>query len=43
MKHTLSFQPDHSSPDVVLKYRDVIDWTLDEKECKPVPPFTRVY
>ncbi|PPR03533.1 hypothetical protein CVT24_007019 [Panaeolus cyanescens] len=43
MKHTLSFQPDPESPDVVLKYRGVIDTTLDENECKPVPPFKRVY
>lgn len=43
MKHTLSFQPDISTPDVVLKYRKVIDKTLDENECKPVPPFKRVY
>jgi len=43
MKHTLSFQHDPSSPDVDLKYRRVIDTTLDENECKPVPPFKRVY
>ncbi|KAJ2930797.1 hypothetical protein H1R20_g6287, partial [Candolleomyces eurysporus] len=43
MKHTLSFQPDPDSPDVDLKYRRVIDTTLDENECKPVPPFKRVY
>lgn len=43
MKHTLSFQPDVNSPDVVLKYRNVINTTLDENECKPVPPFKRVY
>jgi len=43
MKHTLSFQPDPTSPDVVLKYRGVIANTLDENECKPVPPFKRVY
>ncbi|KAK7443576.1 succinate dehydrogenase flavoprotein subunit [Stygiomarasmius scandens] len=43
MKHTLSFQPNPDSPDVVLKYRGVIDHTLDENECKPVPPFKRVY
>lgn len=43
MKHTLSFQPDVNSPEVVLKYRDVIDKTLDINECKPVPPFKRVY
>ncbi|KAK1232956.1 succinate dehydrogenase flavoprotein subunit [Marasmius sp. AFHP31] len=43
MKHTLSFQRDPSSPDVELKYREVIHTTLDENECKPVPPFKRVY
>ena len=43
MKHTLTFQPDPSKPDVVIKYRNVIDKTLDENECKPVPPFKRVY
>ena len=43
MKHTLSFQPDSTSPDVVLKYRGVVANTLDENECKPVPPFKRVY
>ncbi|KAJ3726155.1 FAD binding domain-containing protein [Lentinula raphanica] len=43
MKHTLSFQKDVNSPDVELKYRGVIDTTLDENECKPVPPFKRVY
>ncbi|KAK7043611.1 succinate dehydrogenase flavoprotein subunit [Paramarasmius palmivorus] len=43
MKHTLSFQRDPTSPDVELKYRGVIDTTLDENECKPVPPFKRVY
>jgi succinate dehydrogenase (ubiquinone) flavoprotein subunit len=43
MKHTLSFQPDPTNPDVTLKYRGVIANTLDENECKPVPPFKRVY
>ncbi|KIJ94378.1 hypothetical protein K443DRAFT_110475 [Laccaria amethystina LaAM-08-1] len=43
MKHTLSFQHDVNSPEVELKYRNVIDTTLDEAECKPVPPFKRVY
>lgn len=42
MKHTLSFQKEpHGKVD--LKYRRVIGTTLDEKECKPVPPFKRVY
>jgi succinate dehydrogenase (ubiquinone) flavoprotein subunit len=43
MKHTLSFQHDPTSPDVVLKYREVVADTLDVNECKPVPPFNRVY
>ncbi|AAW45324.1 hypothetical protein CNBH3130 [Cryptococcus deneoformans B-3501A] len=43
MKHTLSFQHDPNSPDVELKYRGVIANTLDEAECKPVPPFKRTY
>ena len=41
MKHTLSFQRDPSSPEVDLKYRRVIGTTLDEAECKAVPPFKR--
>ena len=41
MKHTLSFQHDPNSPDVELQYRGVISTTLDEAECKPVPPFKR--
>lgn len=43
MKHTLSWQKDVHSPEVELKYRGVIAETLDENECKPVPPFKRVY
>ncbi|KAF5330533.1 hypothetical protein D9619_005532 [Psilocybe cf. subviscida] len=43
MKHTLSFQHDPNSPDVELRYRNVIANTLDEAECKAVPPFKRVY
>ncbi|PPQ78097.1 hypothetical protein CVT25_015631 [Psilocybe cyanescens] len=43
MKHTLSFQHNPDSPDVELKYRSVIANTLDEAECKSVPPFKRVY
>lgn len=42
MKHTLSFQTKPQG-DVKLGYRRVIDHTLDENECKPVPPFKRVY
>lgn len=42
MKHTLSFQKQpHGKVD--LSYRKVIGTTLDENECKPVPPFKRVY
>lgn len=42
MKHTLSFQKQpHGKVD--LTYRRVIATTLDEAECKPVPPFKRVY
>ncbi|THG98719.1 hypothetical protein EW026_g3522 [Hermanssonia centrifuga] len=43
MKHTLTWQHDPSSPEVDIKYRGVIATTLDETECKPVPPFKRVY
>ncbi|KAJ6547485.1 FAD binding domain-containing protein [Mycena capillaripes] len=43
MKHTLSFQRDPTKPDVELQYRAVIGTTLDENECKAVPPFKRVY
>lgn len=42
MKHTLSFQREpHGKVD--LSYRKVIGHTLDEAECKAVPPFKRVY
>ena len=43
MKHTLTWQRDPNSPDVEIKYRNVISATLDENECKSVPPFKRVY
>ena len=43
MKHTLTWQRDVNSPDVEIKYREVIAETLDENECKAVPPFKRVY
>jgi succinate dehydrogenase (ubiquinone) flavoprotein subunit len=43
MKHTLTIQPDVNSPNVTLKYRGVIGETLDESECKAVPPFKRTY
>lgn len=42
MKHTLSYQKEPHGP-VELKYRAVISHTLDENECKSVPPFKRVY
>jgi succinate dehydrogenase (ubiquinone) flavoprotein subunit len=42
MKHTLSWQKAPGEP-VELKYRNVISTTLDENECKPVPPAKRVY
>ncbi|CAH6718512.1 succinate dehydrogenase [ubiquinone] flavoprotein subunit, mitochondrial [[Candida] jaroonii] len=41
-KHTLSYQLNHGH-DVKLDYRDVIKTTLDENDCKPVPPAVRVY
>ncbi|ROT36758.1 succinate flavo protein subunit [Sodiomyces alkalinus F11] len=42
MKHTLSYQKEPHGK-VELSYRGVIHNTLDENECKPVPPFKRVY
>ncbi|KAI8975953.1 succinate dehydrogenase flavoprotein subunit 1 [Pilobolus umbonatus] len=42
MKHTLSWQ-DQETGEVKLDYRHVTDTTLDANECKPVPPFARVY
>ncbi|KAG5518986.1 hypothetical protein PMAC_002517 [Pneumocystis sp. 'macacae'] len=42
MKHTLSWQ-DPITRKVTLRYRPVKSQTLDENECKPVPPFKRVY
>ncbi|CAH2355334.1 succinate dehydrogenase [ubiquinone] flavoprotein subunit, mitochondrial [[Candida] railenensis] len=41
-KHTLSWQKGFGE-DVTLGYRDVVKTTLDENECKPVPPAKRVY
>ncbi|KAF1911596.1 succinate dehydrogenase flavo protein-like protein subunit [Ampelomyces quisqualis] len=42
MKHTLSWQKQpHSAVD--LGYRKVVGTTLDENECKAVPPFKRTY
>lgn len=42
MKHTLSYQSEFGGP-VKLDYRDTIKTTLDENDCKPVPPAKRVY
>ncbi len=42
MKHTLSYQAQPSDP-VRLDYRPVHYYTLDEEECKTVPPVARVY
>ncbi|CAN3477925.1 succinate dehydrogenase [ubiquinone] flavoprotein subunit, mitochondrial [Diutina catenulata] len=42
MKHTLSYQSEFGAP-VKLDYRDVIYETLDENDCKSVPPAKRVY
>ncbi|KAI9321283.1 succinate dehydrogenase flavoprotein subunit 1 [Dichotomocladium elegans] len=42
MKHTLSWQ-DMETGEVKLSYRKVEANTLDENECKAVPPFARVY
>lgn len=41
-KHTLSYQ-DPSTGKITLKYRPVIDQTLDGKECATVPPAVRSY
>jgi succinate dehydrogenase (ubiquinone) flavoprotein subunit len=41
-KHTLSWQ-DPETGKVTLKYRPVIDKTLDESECAHVPPAIRSY
>lgn len=42
MKHTLTWQK-KAHGDVKLGYRAVEANTLDANECKPVPPFKRVY
>ena len=41
-KHTLSFT-DGDTGATELKYRPVIDHTLDEEDCKWVPPAIRSY
>ena len=43
MKHTLSWQHEGIGDKVKLDYRSVVNTTLDEAECKPVPPFKRQY
>lgn len=41
-KHTLSFQKNIENGDKVsLQYRPVVAHTLDEAECKAIPPFKR--
>ncbi|KAJ9296878.1 hypothetical protein DTO271G3_5077 [Paecilomyces variotii] len=42
MKHTLTFQKKPHG-EIDLTYRAVESKTLDENECKSVPPFKRVY
>lgn len=42
MKHTLSWQKSPHGK-VELGYRSVVGHTLDENECKAVPPFKRTY
>ena len=42
MKHTLTWQKKPHGK-VEIGYRSVVHNTLDENECKPVPPFKRVY
>jgi len=42
MKHTLSYQKKPQGQ-AELSYRSVVANTLDENECKAVPPFKRVY
>ena len=42
MKHTLSFQKQPQGK-VDLSFRGVVSHTLDENECKAVPPFKRQY
>lgn len=42
MKHTLTYQKDPHG-EVDLTYRAVVENTLDENECKAVPPFKRTY
>ncbi|CAI5759371.1 unnamed protein product [Candida verbasci] len=41
-KHTLSYQEEFGAP-VKLDYRATVNHTLDNDDCKPVPPAKRVY
>lgn len=43
MKHTLSRHDMENDGKVELSYRPVQTKTLDENECKSVPPMKRVY
>lgn len=43
MMHTLSYMKDLDQPEVELRYRRVINTTLDEKEQGPIPPAKRTY
>lgn len=40
-KHTLTWQQPQEK--AKLGFREVTNTTLDEGECKPVPPFKRTY
>ena len=42
MKHTLTWQKAPQSK-VDIGYRGVVMNTLDENECKSIPPFARKY
>ena len=42
MKHSLTWQKKPQSQ-VDLGYRAVVGTTLDESECKSIPPFARKY
>ena len=42
MKHTLTWQKKPHG-ETKLGYRDVVGHSLDESECKSVPPFARKY
>lgn len=43
LKHTLSWQDGKDVGEVRLGYREVVMKTLDEEECKSVPPVARTY